>query len=183
MPCTRCGSVAPSSTGRCTVCGNVVSIDAPVSTAVLTPAPPKPELGDLETVLGTEDETRLGPPTPVTGGARTGSHLHTGPLNIGQNFGPRYHIIRCIGAGGMGAVYQAWDQELEVAVAVKVIRPDAIADPVMAAELERRFKRELVLARQVTHKQRRPHPRSWRDRRDQVHHDAVRPGLGPRDAS
>ena len=57
-----------------------------------------------------------------------------------------------LGVGGMGAVYQAWDQELEVAVAIKVIRPDATADPVMAAELERRFKRELLLARQVTHR-------------------------------
>ena len=54
--------------------------------------------------------------------------------------------------GGMGAVYQAWDQELGVAVALKVIRPEATADPAAAAlEMERRFKRELLLARQVTH--------------------------------
>ena len=52
----------------------------------------------------------------------------------------------------MGAVYQAWDQVLEVAVAIKVIRVDASADPGAAAELEKRFKRELLLARQVTHK-------------------------------
>ena len=52
----------------------------------------------------------------------------------------------------MGSVYQAWDQELEVAVAVKVIRPDVTADPAVAADLERRFKRELLLARQVTDK-------------------------------
>ena len=74
----------------------------------------------------------------------------TGPLMAGQNFGSRYHIIRLLGAGGMGSVYQAWDQELEVAVAVKVIRPDVTADPVVAQDLERRFKRELLLARQVT---------------------------------
>jgi tetratricopeptide (TPR) repeat protein len=52
----------------------------------------------------------------------------------------------------MGAVYQAWDEELEVPVAVKVIRPDATADSTAAQEFERRFKRELLLARQVTHK-------------------------------
>ena len=51
----------------------------------------------------------------------------------------------------MGAVYQAWDQELGVAVALKVIRPEATADPAAAADMERRFKRELLLARQVTH--------------------------------
>src|SRR6185436_12559527 len=69
-----------------------------------------------------------------------------------QAFGSRYHIIRPVGVGGMGAVYQAWDAELGVAVALKVIRPDVMADPVAAAEVERRFKRELLLARQVTHK-------------------------------
>jgi eukaryotic-like serine/threonine-protein kinase len=52
----------------------------------------------------------------------------------------------------MGAVYQAWDRELSVAVALKVIRPEAVRDPTVAADLERRFKRELLLARQVTHK-------------------------------
>jgi serine/threonine protein kinase len=49
-------------------------------------------------------------------------------------------------------VYQAWDEDLEVAVAVKVIRPEVTSDPVAAQDLERRFKRELLLARQVTHK-------------------------------
>ena len=52
----------------------------------------------------------------------------------------------------MGAVYQAWDSELEVAVALKVIRPEVTRDPVAAQDLERRFKQELLLARQVTHK-------------------------------
>src|SRR5207247_854595 len=66
--------------------------------------------------------------------------------------GHLYHISRLLGVGGMGAVYQAWYQELAVAVAIKVIRPEVMADPVAAAEVERRFKRELLLARQVTHK-------------------------------
>ena len=121
--------------------------EAPVDTAVLTPSPVQSG-ADTETRLASEDETRLMPPSA---GPRPG-HGATGPLAVGQNFGSRYHIIRCIGAGGMGAVYQAWDQVLEVAVAVKVIRTDSIEDPLMAAELERRFKRELLLARKVTHR-------------------------------
>ena len=75
-----------------------------------------------------------------------------GPLEVGSAFGARYHIIRLLGIGGMGAVYQAWDAELGVSVAIKVIRPEVMADPTAAAEVERRFKRELLLARQVTHK-------------------------------
>src|SRR5688572_1628696 len=76
----------------------------------------------------------------------------SGPLGVGESFGSRYHIIRLLGAGGMGAVYQAWDAELNVAVAIKVIRPSIMANRDTAAEVERRFKRELLLARQVTHR-------------------------------
>ena len=75
-----------------------------------------------------------------------------GPLEPGQAFGTRYQIIRTLGVGGMGAVYEAFDAELGVTVALKVIRPEVMADPTAAAEIERRFKRELLLARQVTHK-------------------------------
>ena len=85
-----------------------------------------------------------------TGGSRR--LAGAGPLTVGHDFGARYHIIRLLGAGGMGAVYQAWDKVLEVAVAVKVIRPPDADDAEAAQALERRFKRELLLARQVTHK-------------------------------
>jgi eukaryotic-like serine/threonine-protein kinase len=75
----------------------------------------------------------------------------SGPLRAGQAFGPRYHIIKTLGIGGMGAVYQAFDAELNVAVALKVIRTGSrrhAASP----QAEMRFKQELLLARQVTHK-------------------------------
>ena len=75
-----------------------------------------------------------------------------GPLEPGAPFGARYRILRELGAGGMGVVYQAWDDELGVAVALKVIRPEVVADPYAARDVERRFKRELLLARQVTDK-------------------------------
>jgi len=86
---------------------------------------------------------------PKTGSLPGGSD--TGPLLPGQTFGPRYHIIRLLGLGGMGAVYHAWDTELNVSVAIKVIRPEIMANPTAGADVERRFKRELLLARQVTH--------------------------------
>jgi serine/threonine protein kinase/tetratricopeptide (TPR) repeat protein len=95
---------------------------------------------------------RTRPPARTATRRATPRSGEEGPLGVGEPFGTRYHIIRLLGIGGMGAVYQAWDDELGVAVAIKVIRPEVMEDPTAAAEIERRFKRELLLARQVTHK-------------------------------
>src|SRR5207244_7873306 len=73
-------------------------------------------------------------------------------ISQGDAFGSRYRILRMLGAGGMGMVYQVWDEELAVVVALKVIRPDVMADPRAARRVERRFRQELLLARQVTHR-------------------------------
>ncbi len=69
-------------------------------------------------------------------------------LEIGTVLANRYEIVRMIGEGGMGAVYQARDLQLNRLMALKVIRPDLAKDP----EIVNRFKQELILARQVTHK-------------------------------
>jgi serine/threonine-protein kinase len=90
-------------------------------------------------------------PSAVRSGPDARATRHAGPLAPGASFG-RYSVIKLLGVGGMGAVYQAWDNELGVAVALKVIRPEVMADPSAERDLERRFKRELLLARQVTHK-------------------------------
>ncbi len=76
----------------------------------------------------------------------------SGRLGPGDAFGMRYRIIRELGAGGMGVVYQAWDEVLGVAVAMKVIRRTRDVTPAALQDVERRFKRELLLARQVTHR-------------------------------
>jgi tetratricopeptide (TPR) repeat protein len=87
----------------------------------------------------------------IGAGAPIDGALAGGPLRVGQSFSPRYHIIKVLGVGGMGAVYQAWDAELGVAVALKVIRTDTTRRSA-SSEAEKRFKQELLLARQVTHK-------------------------------
>jgi eukaryotic-like serine/threonine-protein kinase len=93
--------------------------------------------------VDTDDATRvLSGPAPSAGSA----------LLPGDEFGRRYRIIKQLGAGGMGVVYQAWDEVLNVVVALKVMRPDASLDRAEARALEKQFKRELLLARQVTHK-------------------------------
>jgi tetratricopeptide (TPR) repeat protein len=69
-------------------------------------------------------------------------------LPAGTRVAGRYRIAGLLGVGGMGMVYRAQDERLGVEVALKVLRPDVAAD----AELGERFRRELVLARQVTHR-------------------------------
>jgi len=66
----------------------------------------------------------------------------------GDLIGGRYEITKLLGMGGMGAVYKAHDGKVERTVGLKVIRPDLAENPAILA----RFKRELVLARQITHK-------------------------------
>jgi len=84
-------------------------------------------------------EAAFSEPPPPLGGPR-----------VGHDFGPRYYIAKTLGAGGMGIVYKALDRELNVSVALKMLRaPGSLK---MAAELQRRFTSELLLARQITHK-------------------------------
>jgi tetratricopeptide (TPR) repeat protein len=64
-----------------------------------------------------------------------------------QVFAERYKLIRQIGKGGMGEVYEAEDLRLRQRVALKTILPEIAGDPVAIA----RFKSEIVLAQKVTH--------------------------------
>jgi serine/threonine protein kinase/tetratricopeptide (TPR) repeat protein len=79
---------------------------------------------------------------------RVGASDPSIPLEAGVILGERYEILKRLGEGGMGAVYKARDHELDRLVALKVIRPELAGHP----DILRRFKQELILARQVTHK-------------------------------
>jgi tetratricopeptide (TPR) repeat protein/tRNA A-37 threonylcarbamoyl transferase component Bud32 len=135
--CVKCGRPVPGGAGFCPNCGTQIG------DAAFLPAGDSP--GEGATIGPTAVVTSLDNPTPSV---RRGD----GPFLAGQQIGTRYTILKLLGTGGMGAVYQAFDHELGVAVAIKVIRPGAQSDATVAKELETRFKRELVLARQVTHK-------------------------------
>ena len=79
--------------------------------------PDLPNPSDQTGPLAGSFATTVGAAPAATGatgrgaGGATSTAWRLGPLAIGQDFG-RYHIIKLLGVGGMGAVYQAWDSEL-----------------------------------------------------------------------
>ncbi len=68
-------------------------------------------------------------------------------LPKGMILAGRFEIRSFIDAGGMGEVYEAWDADLKVAVALKTILPHIS----MHKENIDRFKQEVRIAREVSH--------------------------------
>ncbi|MFC2141897.1 protein kinase [Acidobacteriota bacterium] len=69
-------------------------------------------------------------------------------LTRGTLFANRYEIIEELGKGGMGKVYRVFDKKIESEVALKLVRSDIAADK----NTVERFRNELKLARDITHK-------------------------------
>jgi serine/threonine protein kinase len=86
--------------------------------------------------------TKTGPDAVREGGASAAGAFAAGDLIAG-----RFLVVRLLGAGGLGEVYEATDQALGTAVALKVLSAAVATDPVM---LER-FRREIQNARRITH--------------------------------
>jgi len=78
--------------------------------------------------------------------------MQTSPFQAivpGTTLAKRYHIKEVLGSGGMGTVYKAMDAELDEAVAIKTLRPEALSSDPSALE---RFKGEIRLARRISHR-------------------------------
>ena len=156
MVCAHCGAQMAASQRICHQCGHSASAVSEAATAIgltelttaadtPTPLPARSTGEDLTIapVSHREPDTHArpaivsgDPPTGrMPGAAPPGEGSATATFQTGTRFGRRYHLIRQLGVGGMGAVYQAWDDELAVVVAIKVIRPEAMADPVVARDL------------------------------------------------
>ncbi|MCB1553498.1 MAG: protein kinase [Xanthomonadales bacterium] len=72
--------------------------------------------------------------------------LAASEFSSGQIIAERYRVERLLGMGGMGVVYLAHDLQLDVPVALKLLRPELASRP----DAFERFRQELLLARQVS---------------------------------
>src|SRR5216684_348059 len=128
MQCPVCQADNPSSAATCEKCNTPF----PFSDATISPT-------DSGQKAGWSAATPVRPSSDAAA---------KGQLKPGSVLAERYEILQLLGQGGMGAVYKAHDKELDRVVALKLIRSEFAKNP----EILRRFKQELILARQVTHK-------------------------------
>ena len=86
-----------------------------------------------------------GPPGDAGDATATGLYAHS-DFAPGSVLADRFRIESILGVGGMGVVYRATDQALDVPVALKLLRPELMHRP----DAFERFRQELLLARQVS---------------------------------
>ena len=142
MECPRCGLFNPPNVTACAKCSTPLPVE---DSAVTSPSP---------SALTPEEEDQA-----LTAGVTSGGSLQSAAgvrktriseraLRVGSALGDRYEVLQQLGEGGMGAVYKVRDRELGRFVALKVIRPELAQN----LDVLNRFKQELILARQVTHR-------------------------------
>jgi eukaryotic-like serine/threonine-protein kinase len=129
---------------------------SPSDAATMVPLPhdsDSPTLLDAPSPFPTTGRPPSPPPRAPSPAPRSAPSTQAfyNPLPIlaeGTVLATRYEIVRTLGEGGMGAVYQAKDLELNRMVALKVIRPELAKNPAIID----RFKQELLLSQRVTHR-------------------------------
>jgi hypothetical protein len=133
--CPACDSATPEGSRFCPFCGRRL-VD--LETTHLSPADPDQTVASL----GSPDAGSVSPGSPVDVSLVGHVALVDGVVLAG-----RYRIIRQLGRGGMGVVYQADDLRLGHPVALKFLSPTLAADSHRLAQ----FHSEVNIARQVSH--------------------------------
>lgn len=69
------------------------------------------------------------------------------PAQSPPDLGTRYDVLEFVGSGGMGTVWKVYDKDLKETFAIKVLKPELLADEVSL----KRFQQEARLAADLTH--------------------------------
>jgi serine/threonine protein kinase/tetratricopeptide (TPR) repeat protein len=133
MNCPACQTPNPEGAMSCSHCSGELT---PHPTLVMSDHDAQPTLAAPESFKEWSQRR-----DPSAGGAST-------VLPPGIEIGKRYRVLRVLGRGGMGTVYQVEDRQLHRQVALKLIRSE-IAESDAVIE---RFKREIHLSSQITHR-------------------------------
>lgn len=153
MICYHCQASNPDDALRCKRCGIAFSVVDDTETLGPTGQPAAPSQAPATSKPSVAAQVLTPPPESVSRGApSTGGWASAAgfgqALEPGTEFGERYRIEAQLGEGGMGAVYKAYDKELDRVVAIKLLRAGLMADP----SALQRFKQELLLASKISHK-------------------------------
>ena len=128
----------PLSASQCPACGTATPVDADETQI------------DVEENFAENDDLTLA--TSSQGAGRSlsqpPSSYRSSRWSPAPSLGGRYEILKMLGEGGMGSVFKAHDEEVDRIVALKVIRPELAG----SMEILQRFRQELVLAQQITHR-------------------------------
>lgn len=107
----------------------------------LLPKPPKTSLSSTQIndlPLSAQHLTALG---------ATNADIAAVKIEEGKTLAERYEVKMCIGMGGMGAVYSAYDKMREKVIALKVLLPNLLENP----EAKTRFLNEARIASELSH--------------------------------
>src|SRR5579862_9537670 len=146
MECPNCHATNDSSSSVCVACKTPFPLSDATFLGGANPDENATFAGERNPGEQTDIAGAQGWSQPVA--PPNATDIRGGRLQNGMHLGKRYEIVQMLGEGGMGAVYKARDVELDRLVALKVIRPELAGNPAIL----QRFKQELILARQVTHR-------------------------------